>query len=200
MAKNASSLSSAGPPDGFALSTTGLSSCSLSRPSSQESRISGSLVGAWMDGSAPGMPATPVLPAMPLPTSSINEAFTCHTPSRSSTRYFGCQVPLALSPQMAPLAVAQRSHCCHKGSETNVLRLPMTMQPHRARVSITFKRRQSDKNPTLPSRLFRTAQKMMTSFSWPWNPSTDSTSSPERNFWRPGRSRMSFLMRFTWPL
>lgn len=28
---------------------------------------------------------------------------------------------------------------------------------------------------TLPSRLLRTAQKMMTSFSWPWKPSTDST-------------------------
>mmetsp|Transcript_19818 Transcript_19818/g.53901 ORF Transcript_19818/g.53901 Transcript_19818/m.53901 type:complete len:416 (-) Transcript_19818:1698-2945(-) len=161
--------------------------------SSQESRISGSF-------SFSTLTAMAGTAAMGAATSSIREAFTCHTPSRSSTRYFGTHVPLAPSPQMAPRAVAQLNHCCHNASWCKVLRLPMTMHPRRARVSITFKRRQSDKKPTLPSRLFRTAQKMMTSFSWPWKPSTDSTSSPERNFWSPGRSRMSFLMRLTWPL
>mmetsp|Transcript_77027 Transcript_77027/g.225912 ORF Transcript_77027/g.225912 Transcript_77027/m.225912 type:complete len:322 (+) Transcript_77027:163-1128(+) len=178
----------AGSPLGLA---TGLSM------SSHESRISGSL-GCSLALAAP----TAGAPGMPLPgASSISsEAFTVQTPSRSSTRYFGTHVPLAPSPQMAPLAVAHESHCCHSGSETRVLRLPMTMQPRLARVSITFRRRQSAKKPTLPSLLFRTAQKMMTSFSCPWKPSTDSTSSPERNFWRPGRSRMSFLMKLTWPL
>mmetsp|Transcript_76293 Transcript_76293/g.182569 ORF Transcript_76293/g.182569 Transcript_76293/m.182569 type:complete len:200 (+) Transcript_76293:103-702(+) len=126
--------------------------------------------------------------------------FTVQIPSRSSTKYLGTQDPLALSPQIAPRAAAQMSHSCHRGSDIKVLRLPMTMRPIRARVSMTLRRRQSQRKPTLPSRLFLTAQKMMTSFSWPWNLSTDSTSRPDRNFCRPGRSLISFFKSLTWPL
>ena len=44
---------------------------------------------------------------------------------------------------------------------------PMTMKPRRARVSATFSRRTSAKNPILPCALERTALKMMTSLSCP---------------------------------
>mmetsp|Transcript_126663 Transcript_126663/g.270232 ORF Transcript_126663/g.270232 Transcript_126663/m.270232 type:complete len:426 (-) Transcript_126663:1057-2334(-) len=194
-----SATSSSKPPaifSGLAISAVGLTK-GLPRSSQLSKTASASLESSFLlIELIAGPPATGAPPF----ASSMSEAFTVHTPSRSSTRYFGTHVPLALSPQMAPRAVAHKSHCCQSGSDTKVLRLPITMQPRLARVSITFSRRQSDKKPTLPSLLFRTAQKMMTSFSCPWKPSTDSTSRPVRNFWSPGRSRMSFLMKLTWPL
>mmetsp|Transcript_16793 Transcript_16793/g.25411 ORF Transcript_16793/g.25411 Transcript_16793/m.25411 type:complete len:212 (-) Transcript_16793:507-1142(-) len=100
-----------------------------------------------------------------LDASSMTVSFTFHMPSRSSTRYLGSQVPFAVSPHMAPRAVAHLSHSCQRGSQFKVCLLPMTIQPLLARVNITFNRRQSDKKPTFPSRLFRTEQKMITSFS-----------------------------------
>mmetsp|Transcript_46505 Transcript_46505/g.129633 ORF Transcript_46505/g.129633 Transcript_46505/m.129633 type:complete len:236 (+) Transcript_46505:349-1056(+) len=177
----------------FAGVTEGVAASDMS---SQLSRISASFwgsSGSFFAASGSGFGACPE-------ASATMEAFTVHMPSRSSTRYRGTHVPFALSPQIAPRAVAHFSHSCQRGSWLRVVLLPMTMQPRRARVSMTFKRRQSDKKPTLPSRLLRTAQKIITSFSWPWKPSTDSTSSPDRNFCRPGRSRISFLIRLTWPL
>lgn len=55
----------------------------------------------------------------------------------------------------------------HVGSCDRVILDPMTIRPLRARVRATFRRRLSDKKPTLPCSLALTALKMMTSFSCP---------------------------------
>ena len=52
----------------------------------------------------------------------------------------------------------------------------MMIRPRRARVSITFTRLGSARKPTLPFGLARVQQNTMTSFSRPWNPSTEQTS------------------------
>ena len=55
---------------------------------------------------------------------------------------------------------------------------PTTTSFFRARVSATFMRRTSERNPTSPSALARVSETTTASFSRPWNPSTVSTSSP----------------------
>lgn len=57
-----------------------------------------------------------------------------------------------------------------------VLILPTTNNPLFARVRPTFNRRLSARNPMYPDVLFRTVEKIMTSFSRPSNPSTVFTS------------------------
>ena len=53
-----------------------------------------------------------------------------------------------------------------------VAALPRMMSFMRARVMATFMRRKSRRNPICPSAFSRTREMMMTSRSWPWNPST----------------------------
>ena len=52
---------------------------------------------------------------------------------------------------------------CQRASCRSVAAEPTTIKPRRARVSITFRRRQSPRNPTRPPRLERTAEKSISS-------------------------------------
>mmetsp|Transcript_7350 Transcript_7350/g.11980 ORF Transcript_7350/g.11980 Transcript_7350/m.11980 type:complete len:252 (-) Transcript_7350:1830-2585(-) len=70
----------------------------------------------------------------------------------------------------------QSNHFAQCSSTLKVLELPTITIPRRARVSMTFKRRQSAKKPTVPSLLLLTAENIMRSFSRPWKLSTEATS------------------------
>mmetsp|Transcript_85003 Transcript_85003/g.227984 ORF Transcript_85003/g.227984 Transcript_85003/m.227984 type:complete len:335 (+) Transcript_85003:260-1264(+) len=80
-------------------------------------------------------------------------------------------------PAMRPRSCAQISHGLQPSlSVASVSKSPQTTRPRRARVSSTLRRRWSPTNPTRPSRLARTVETKMRSFSRPWKPSTLDTS------------------------
>mmetsp|Transcript_57592 Transcript_57592/g.148657 ORF Transcript_57592/g.148657 Transcript_57592/m.148657 type:complete len:207 (+) Transcript_57592:13-633(+) len=73
-----------------------------------------------------------------------------------------------------PFSSSQLRNAAQVGSLPSVRRLPTTMRPRFARVSMTLRRRSSRRNP-MPWSLLRTALTTMSSFSWPWKPSTELT-------------------------
>ena len=78
----------------------------------------------------------------------------------------------------APFAASHSTYLIHtpRSFRFSVPTLPTTNNPRFARVSPTFIRRRSSRNPRWPAALFRTVEKIITSFSRPSNPSTVFTS------------------------
>mmetsp|Transcript_5101 Transcript_5101/g.18216 ORF Transcript_5101/g.18216 Transcript_5101/m.18216 type:complete len:261 (+) Transcript_5101:826-1608(+) len=110
---------------------------------------------------------------------------------------FAASASVAAAPQMRPFSPAHASHGPHTvGSLRSVGMCPTIMRPLLARVSMTFTRRGSAKKPTLPFMFARVHVNTITSFSRPWNPSTEHTSRAWSESGGGGASKRD--RRFSW--